>query len=147
VSSADGWLVESESPKQAPGLCREKRRPKAGEGRAYTQNPATAQARAPGLPLGPAPRERARARARARSRSLSFPPPPFSGHHRDLNPAPRELRCWLALAPSPLQWGLPRSSPRAQVRGGAGSRGAIFGHGHGHGHVYGFGPLSPSTSA
>jgi len=44
VSSADGWLVEGESPKQAPGLCREKRRPKAGEGRAYTQNPATAQA-------------------------------------------------------------------------------------------------------
>ena len=46
MSSADGWLVESESPKQAPGLCREKRRPKAGEGRAYTQNPATAQASA-----------------------------------------------------------------------------------------------------
>ena len=45
MSSADGWLVEGESPKQAPGLCREKRRPKTGEGRAYTQNPATAQAR------------------------------------------------------------------------------------------------------
>ncbi len=45
MSSADGWLVEGESPKQAPGLCREKRRPKAGEGRAYTQNLATAQAR------------------------------------------------------------------------------------------------------
>ena len=45
MSSADGWLVEGESPKQAPGLCREKRRPKTGEGRAYTQNPTTAQAR------------------------------------------------------------------------------------------------------
>ena len=46
MSSADGWLVEGESPKQAPGLCREKRRPKAGEGRAYTQNPTPAQVEA-----------------------------------------------------------------------------------------------------
>ena len=56
MSSADGWLVEGESPKQAPGLCREKRRPKTGEGRAYTQNPTTAQARGlargRGFPMG-----------------------------------------------------------------------------------------------
>jgi len=51
VSSADGWLVEDESPKQAPGLCREKPRPQTGEGRAYTQNPAAAQASHPGRGL------------------------------------------------------------------------------------------------
>ncbi len=46
MSSADGWLIEGESPKQVPGLCREKTAPETGEGRAYTQNPATAQAAA-----------------------------------------------------------------------------------------------------
>jgi hypothetical protein len=47
VSSSDGWLVETRSPSSRRGLCRQKWRPKAGEGRAYTQNPAAAQARQP----------------------------------------------------------------------------------------------------
>ena len=48
MSSADGWLVEGESPKAGARVyAAKKRRPKTGEGRAYTQNPTTAQARDP----------------------------------------------------------------------------------------------------
>jgi hypothetical protein len=113
VSSADGWLVEGESPKQAPGLCREKRRPKTGEGRAYTQNPATAQARALGLSV-------------ESSSPVSAPVPvPVPARSRAMpgrgSSAPRAALL-ARVRPLLLILGLPRSSPRAQVHGGVGSR-------------------------
>jgi len=46
VSSADGWLAFGDEPQAGARVMPRKRRPKAGEGRAYTQNPATAQAKA-----------------------------------------------------------------------------------------------------
>ena len=44
MSSADGSLDEWKSDGKRPGLCRKKTAARAGEGRAYTQNPTTAQA-------------------------------------------------------------------------------------------------------
>ena len=75
MSSADGWLVEGESPKQAPGLCREKTAARGGRGSGLYPESRDRASYAPGTSLwrfpergGSGIRRRAGARLGARER-------------------------------------------------------------------------------
>jgi hypothetical protein len=57
---------------------------------------------------------------RARARSL------LPKQRRVVNRAPREVRCWIGVAPLFFRLGLALSGPHAQVRDGGGSRDPIF---------------------